>query len=87
MVLVQDNFIWLPLGDKTKYGFLVTSGVYFLEKYDGLSESVAFAQNWGILQTRIEQRIDHMKMNSDHFEIQKWMSQTVRVEKVDEKMG
>ena len=28
---------------------------------------------------------DHMKMNFEHFQIQKWMLQTVRVEKVDEK--
>ena len=28
-----------------------------------------------------------MKMNFDYFQIQKWMSQTVRVDKVDEKMG
>ena len=26
-------------------------------------------------------------MNFDYFQIQKWMLQTVRVEKVDEKMG
>ena len=28
-----------------------------------------------------------MKMNFDYFQIQKWMLQTVRVEKIDEKMG
>ena len=28
---------------------------------------------------------DHMKMSFDYFQIQKWMLQTVRVEKVDEK--
>ena len=27
-----------------------------------------------------------MKMNFDYFQIQKWMLQTVRAEKVDEKM-
>ena len=40
-------------------------GVYFLGKYDGLFKLVAFAQNWGILQTRLDQRGDHMKMNFD----------------------
>ena len=30
--------------DKTQYGLLVTWGVYFLEKCDELSESVAFGQ-------------------------------------------
>ena len=54
-----DTFFWHRLGDKTYYGFLVTSGVYFLEKYDGLSELVAFAQNWSIWKTRIDQRGDH----------------------------
>ena len=38
-------------------------GVYFLEKYERVSELVAFAQNWGILQTRLGQSGDHMKMN------------------------
>ena len=33
--------------------------------YDGLSELVAFAQNWRILLTRIDQSGDHMKMNFD----------------------
>ena len=35
----------------------------------------------------MDQRGDHMKMNFDYFQIQKWMLQTVRVEKVDEKNG
>ena len=35
----------------------------------------------------MDQRGDHMKMNFDYFQIQKWMLQTVRAEKVDEKMG
>ena len=30
--------------------------VYILEKYDELSKLVAFAQNWGILQTRMNQK-------------------------------
>ena len=52
----------------------------------GLSESVAFAQKWGILQTtRMDQRGGHMNMNFDYFQIQKWMLQTVRAEKVDVK--
>ena len=43
--------------------------------YDGLSELVAFAQNWGILQTRIDQKYDHVKMNFGHFNIWKWISE------------
>ena len=33
----------------------------------------------------MDQRGDHMKMNFDYFQIQKWMLQTVRAGKVDEK--
>ena len=54
---------------------------YFLEKYDGLSDLVPFAQNWGILQTRMKMHLkngEHMKMNFDFFQIQKWMLRKVR---------
>ena len=37
--------VWLQRVDKTWYRFLVTSGVYFLEKCAELSESAAFGQN------------------------------------------
>ena len=33
------------------------------------------------------QKGDHMKMNFDYFQTQKWMLQTVRTEKVDAKNG
>ena len=61
--------------------------IYYLEKYDELSESVAFAQNWSIVQTRMDKRGEHIKMNFDYFQIQKWVLQTVRAEKVDETKG
>ena len=35
----------------------------------------------------MDQTGDHMKMNFDYFQIQKWMLQTVRAEKVDDKKG
>ena len=38
-------------------------------------------------QTRIDQRGDHIKMTFDYIQIQKWMLQTVRTEKIDEKNG
>ena len=44
-------------------------------------------QNSGILQTRMDQRGDPMKTNFDIFQIQKWISQTVRAQKVDEENG
>ena len=41
------------------------------------------AKNWGILQTRMDQ----IKMNFEYFQIQRWMLQRDRAEKVDEKNG
>ena len=35
----------------------------------------------------MDQRGDHIKINFDYFQIKKWMLQTVRAEKVDEKIG
>ena len=35
----------------------------------------------------MDQRVDHVKMNFDYFRVQKWILQTVRTEKVDEKNG
>ena len=33
----------------------------------------------------MDQRQDYMKMNFEYFQVQKWILQTVRLEKVDEK--
>ena len=52
-----------------------------------MSESVAFAQNQGILQTGMDQSEDYMKVNFKYFQITKSMLQTVRAQKEDEKMG
>ena len=50
-------------------------------------ELVAFALNWGILQTRMDQRWDYIKINFDYFQIKKKrMLQTVRAEKLDKKI-
>ena len=40
-------------------------------KYDDLSKSVVFGQKC-ILQTRVDQRHDHMEINFEYFQIQKW---------------
>ena len=48
---------------------------------------VAFAQNWGILQTRMDERGDYMKINFDYFQIEKWMLLPVRTNKTDVKSG
>ena len=81
------NFFWLPSGDKISYGFLLTSGCLVSRKvWWAVRMIVAFAQNWCFLQTRMDQRwAEHMKINLDYFQIQKWILQTVRTEKVDEK--
>ena len=68
-------------------GFKWPQGGYVPEKYDGLSKSAAFAQIWNILQTRVDQRGDRLKMDFDYFQIQNWMLQTWREKKVDEKIG
>ena len=72
-------------GQKIRQVFSNPQGVYFPEKCDELSELLA--KNWGILQTRMDQRGDYMKMNFKYFQIQKWIWQTVRSEKLDDKNG
>ena len=44
-------------------------------------------RNSDILQTRMDQKGDPMKTNFHIFQIQKWISQTVRTQKADEKNG
>ena len=44
-------------------------------------------QNSGLFQTKMDQRGVPMKMNFENFQIQKWISQTVRAQKADEKNG
>ena len=45
--------------------------VYFKEKYNDLSELVAFAQDLGILHSRIVERGYYIKMNFEYYQIQK----------------
>ena len=52
------------------YLFWAPQGVYVLEKYDGLSESVAFAQIWGILLT---------KMNHKPHENELWLFSNTKI--------
>ena len=57
-------------------GILAISACLLSVRVWWLSKLVAFAKNRGILQTRIDQNGDHMKINFDYFQIQKWMWQT-----------
>ena len=74
--LEEQNIIWI----------FSNLEVSTLQKSMMLSELLAFAQNWGILQTRMDQRGDHIKTNFNYFQIKKWMLQTVRAEKLDKKI-
>ena len=80
--------VWLERVDKTYYRFLVTSGCLLSRKvWWAVWIGSFWPKNWDILQTRLDQKGDHMKMNFEFFQIQKWILQTVRSEKVDEKNG
>ena len=65
--LWKQNIIWI---------FSNLRVFNFLKKYDGISKLVAFTQNWGILQTKMDQKGYHKKMNFEYFQIQKWMLET-----------
>ena len=45
----------------------ISFNIYFLEKYVGLSQWEAFSPNWSILQTRMNQKGNHTKINFDYF--------------------
>ena len=78
----------LKLTEKVKPGSLLSLMCMFPESNGTKFWSHSFhLQNSGILQTRMDQRGDPMKTNFDIFQIQKWISQTVRAQKVDEKNG
>ena len=66
---------------------LVTSGCLLSKKVWWVVRIGSFGQNWGILQTRLDQRVEHIKMNFNYFQIQKWILHTVRAEKVNGKNG
>ena len=79
------EFILNPI-ENVKPGFLLFSMCMFPESNGNTFWFRSFhLQNSGILQTRMDQRADLMKMNFDNFQIQKWISQAVRAQKVDEK--
>ena len=66
---------------------MVTSGcLYFLEKFDELSKSVAFEEIEVFYRSEWTE-VMNLEMNLKYFQIQKWMLQADRVEKVDEKNG
>ena len=60
-----------PLGDKAQYKFLVTSECLLSTKTWGTVGIGSFCPK---LKARMDQMGDHMKMNFDYFQMQKWMS-------------
>ena len=83
----QTNLVLNSI-EKVKPGSLLSLMCMFPESNGTKFWSHSFhLQNSGILQTRMEQRWDPMKMNFDNFQLQKWISQKVRAQKVDEKNG
>ena len=79
--------IWLRHVDKTWYGFLEPQDVYFLEKYDQLPELVAFGQKLRYFTDQNWLKGGPHENEFWVFSNTKWMLQTIRAEKVDEKMG
>ena len=66
---------------------MVTSGcLYFVKKFDELSKSVAFGEI-EVFYRPEGTEVMNLKMNLKHFQIQKWMLQADKEEKVDEKNG
>ena len=81
----QTNLV-LSLIEKVKSGFLISLMYMFPESNRTKLWSHRFhLQNSGTLQTRMDQRALSMKINFDIFQIQKWISQTVGAQKVNEK--
>ena len=64
---------WVFGGGRAKpnIDFEEPQDVYFLEKYDELSESVAFGQKLRYFTDQNGPRGDHVKMNFEYFQIQK----------------
>ena len=58
-----------------------------LQKSMMLSELLAFAQNWGILQTRMDQREDCIKINFDYFQIKNECYKQLEQKKYMKKLG
>ena len=52
-----------PQETKHNIDFQYPQGVYFLEKYNGLSKSGFSLKNLGILLAKLDHKKDHMKIN------------------------
>ena len=83
----QTNLVLNSI-EKVKSAFLLSLMCMFPESNGTRFWSHSFhPENLDILQTRMNQKEDPMKTNFDIFQIQKWISQTVRAQKVDEANG
>ena len=73
-----------PEVEKTCRSF---QGVHYLEKYDELSESEAFSQKLRCFTEQNRPKGRPLEHEFYYFQILKWMLQTFRAKKVDEKNG
>ena len=83
-----ENFgIYSQRDRKSKTWFLTFLSVYisWFEWMGKILISQLSPPNLGILQTRMDQKGDPMKMNFDNFQMQTWVSWKVRAPKADEK--
>ena len=66
---------------KKQYGFLVSSGFLLSRKVWWELQFVSFCTKFRYFEDQNGQNGDHMKINFDYIQIQKWMSRKVRAEK------
>ena len=84
-----ENFgICSQLNRKSKTCFFtfLNVNVFWIERNKVLIPQLS-PPKFRFLETKMDQRGVPMKMNFENFQIQKWISQTVRAQKVDEKNG
>ena len=83
----QTNLVLNSI-EKVKPVFLLSSMCMFSESNGTKFWSHSFHyQNSGILHTKMDQKEVPIKTNSDIFQIQKWIPQTIRAQKVEGKNG
>ena len=76
---LKKTDIWLLGGQKILF-VLVTSGCLHCTKVRW-AFWIYFCQKWGILQIKMDERWEHIKINLKYFQIQKWISRTFTLEK------
>ena len=87
-IILKILVFFLNSVENVKPGFLLSLVSMFPESKGIKFWSHSFQlQNSAILQDRVDQRGDSMKMSFNNFQIQQLISQIARAQKVDEKSG